>query len=122
MAKARYDDLKDLREKVDFIEDVIESRTSLLQDRSILLESKLAMIDEKMKMMNEMISLLRQNMDMMKETRRPTTYVKAEVPEEDIKEIPSPGGKCNQVKLDETFKTHESQKTTLPTNRTRSVI
>lgn len=59
MAKAKYDDIKDLKTRVDFIEDV-------LQDKNTILESRLNMIDEKVKMMNEMISLLRQNIDMMK--------------------------------------------------------
>ena len=75
MAKARYDDLKDLKTKVDFIEDLVENRTSILQDKNMLLESKLAMIDEKVKMMNEMISLLRQNMDMVKERRPPPIHI-----------------------------------------------
>lgn len=68
MAKVKYDDIKDLKTRVDFIEDV-------LQDKNTLLESKLAMIDEKVKMMYEMISLLRQNMDMMKSNQHQSAVV-----------------------------------------------
>ena len=110
MAKARYDDLKDLKTKVDFIEDLVENRTSILQDKSMLLESKLAMIDEKVKMMNEMISLLRQNMDMAKERRPPPQPF----PEESVREEV----KCTQNKTDEVIKTN----TVLPSSRTRSAI
>ena len=59
MAKAKYDDIKDLKTRVDFIEDV-------LQDKNTILESRLNMIDEKVKMMNEMIS--RHRLDVMKPT------------------------------------------------------